>query len=296
MMISSLILALATLAGGPMHETANPLYARLRDDGVQVAPNRTIPLTPPLLAAGADAPEAKDAIARLVKPSYSFEQFARKSAVAPQILQVDFLAGDTPARRVDVYFIAYGNLDEIAQGDVTSRLLNSNESDEDVGGKGSTLDVADLEARGIKLRSPEESREQYAHGTFSLLKKVEIEGTIHSSWSRVGNSVVAAIEIDRRFADDAELPNRWRALQRDAAGRLEPTGDAQPYAGLGGYVQLTELAEPKGALLFEWHLLIAEPHGWFDGANLLGSKLPAIVQSRVRATRRELAKTSSTTP
>ncbi|MBX3413406.1 MAG: hypothetical protein KF708_12020 [Pirellulales bacterium] len=292
-MISSLILALATLTTGQSHETNNPLYARLRDEGVQISPGKAISLTPPLLSAGADATAAKAAIGELVKPSYSFQQFSRKSAVAPQILHVELLDGEAPARRVDVYFIAYGSLDELAQGDVPSRLLHAEEPNEDVGGQGSALDEAALAARGIELPPKDERREEFAHGSFTLLKKVEIEGTVRSAWSRAGKSLVAALELDPRFARDADFPNRWRALERDAAGRLEPTGDWQPYGGVGGYVQLTELSEPPGALLAEWHLVFSEPHGWFDGANLLGSKLPAIVQDRVRATRRELAQTPS---
>lgn len=295
-MNATLFLALATLLAGQTHEEANPLYQRLRAEGVRVSADRTIELTPPLLAAGASAAEAQAAIAEIIKPSYTFEQFARKSVVAPQVLRVEFLEGETPARRIDAYFIAYGDLGATAEGDVLSRLLNSAEADEDVGGQGAKLDDAALASRGIKLLPPDQRREEFAHGSYSLLKRVEVEATAHTAWSRVGNTLVAAVEVDPRFADDAELPNRWRPLERDAAGRLAPAGAPQPYSGVGGYVQLTELAAPQGAILVEWHVVFAEPHGWFDGANLLGSKLPAIVQNRVRAMRRELVKVSRDAP
>ena len=59
---------------------------------------------------------------------------------------------------------------------------------------------------------------------------------------------------------------------------------------MGIYAKITRLHAPEGALLIEWHLVYSEPQGWFDGTNLLGSKMPAIVQSRVRATRRELVR------
>lgn len=291
-MNATILLALATFVAGQTHEDANPLYQRLRMEGVRISPDSTIELTPPLLADGKDPADARSAIEAIAKPSYSFDQFARKSVVAPQLLQVEFLEGESPARRIDAYFIAYGDLDAIAEGDVLERLLNSQEADEDVGGEGSALDDAALGSRGIELPPTDQRREEYAHGSFTLLKRVEVEATAHTAWSRVGNSLLAAVEVDPRFADDAEFPNRWRSLQRDDAGRLEPAGDAQAYSGVGGYVKLTALAEPKGALLVEWHIVLAEPHGWFDGANLLGSKLPAIVQNRVRSMRRELVKAS----
>jgi len=267
----AILLALTTWVAGQTHDDANPLYQRLRTEGVRVSADQSIALTPPLLEQGASAADARAAIEAMAKPSYSFDQFARKSAVAPQLLQVEFLEGEMPARRIDAYFIAYGDLDAIAEGDVLERLLNSQEADEDVGGEGTTLDDAALGSRGIELAPPGERQEEFAHGSFTLLKRVE---------------------VDPRFADDKEFPNRWRPLERDDAGRLEPAGAAQLYSGVGGYVQLTELAEPKGALLVEWHIVLAEPHGWFDGANLLGSKLPAIVQNRVRSMRRELVKAS----
>ena len=52
------------------------------------------------------------------------------------------------------------------------------------------------------------------------------------------------------------------------------------------------LAEPKGALFVEGHVVFAEPVKWFDGANLLRSKLPPVIQGQVRSFRRELAKSN----
>jgi hypothetical protein len=47
--------------------------------------------------------------------------------------------------------------------------------------------------------------------------------------------------------------------------------------------------EPRGAILIEYHVAYAEPHGWFKGANLLQSKLPILAQTVVRKLRRNLA-------
>ena len=67
-------------------------------------------------------------------------------------------------------------------------------------------------------------------------------------------------------------------------------GPPQPYGGAGMYLKITKLHEPAGALFVEQHIVFAEPTGWFDGANLLRSKLPLVVQSNVRDMRREWMK------
>ena len=56
------------------------------------------------------------------------------------------------------------------------------------------------------------------------------------------------------------------------------------------YFKITKLAEPAGALFVEQHIVFAEPTGWFDGNNLLRSKLPIAVQDNVRTMRKEFLK------
>ena len=84
---------------------------------------------------------------------------------------------------------------------------------------------------------------------------------------------------------------RREAIERDQLGKTK-LGPPTPYAGLGGYIKVTGLHEPAGALLVECHAVFDEPQGWFDGKNLLRSKLPLVVQENVRTFRRKLAKVS----
>ena len=74
-----------------------------------------------------------------------------------------------------------------------------------------------------------------------------------------------------------------------ASGRALRQPDALPYSGAGGYLKITRLHEPKGALFIEYHLIYSEPQGWFSGADPLTTKLPAIIQAEVRTFRRELS-------
>ena len=95
--------------------------------------------------------------------------------------------------------------------------------------------------------------------------------------SHTDESVVVAISIDPRFSADNDFPNSWRSMSR-GTGRSLQLGDAQPYQAAGGYMKATRLAKTSGALLIEYHLVFEEPQGWFNGSNLLRSKLPLVCQ------------------
>ncbi|MES1213546.1 MAG: hypothetical protein ABUL64_03085, partial [Singulisphaera sp.] len=88
-----------------------------------------------------------------------------------------------------------------------------------------------------------------------------------------------------------QFPNSWSPLERDASGKLS-VGAAKAYSGLGGYMKMTELVEPAGALFVECHIVFDEPEAWFHGKNFLRSKLPLVVQDNVRSFRRKLGKDS----
>ena len=73
---------------------------------------------------------------------------------------------------------------------------------------------------------------------------------------------------------------------------LKITGEPVPYDGFGGYAKATQLESPEGAILIESHFVFCEPTGWFNGANLLGSKLPITIQNEVRSFRGRLSSLS----
>ena len=52
--------------------------------------------------------------------------------------------------------------------------------------------------------------------------------------------------------------------------------------------QITELKEPAGALFIELHYALEDPYAWYDGKNILRSKLPEAVREKVQAFRRKL--------
>lgn len=284
-------LALCLLAADG-HLDANSVYRELLDAGVTLAEGVVVELPAPTMRDGLDRQAQEQVLAEVAGVAYPVAQLTRKSVVAPQILRLEELTHPAaPGRRVDVYFVAYGDLERMTSREFLDRLWGSESQDEDVAAEGQSLAGEELVERGLELAPADQEYERWAHGSYTLLKRVEVHGTLHSRWSRTADSLVVAARLDPRFEADAEFPNLWRPLVRSNEGQVT-LGPAEPYRGMAMYMKLTPLAEPAGAVFVEAHLVFGEPHGWFDGANLLGSKLPAIVQSRVRALRRELLTTA----
>ena len=267
------------------HNAENAVYRLLVEDGVKTDA-QSVKLPAPSMKDGLDAAGQRAVIDSLIGESYRFDSFTSKTPVAPQIIKLserETTEGETPLRRLDIWFVAFGGLDQLED----SKLLGELIDDDSQNGSGRDLSAAELSQRKITKAD----NESYGYGTFNVLKKVELSAAGRTCWSKTADSIVSATIIDSRFDGDAEFANVWRSLLMQDDGSLKPR-DAEPYAGAGLYVKITRLAEPSGALFFEAHVVYAEPHGWFNGANLLGSKLPAVVQNEVRALRRRLLRGS----
>jgi hypothetical protein len=175
-----------------------------------------------------------------------------------------------------VYFVAHGQLEAMAKpGGFTQPEATE-------GKQWKTLSPEDLAAKKIPVADPD--HESYGFFTNDLIERVRVSGVLRNYWSQTEDSIIACAVLDPRFDEDADYPNRWQPLTR---GRKE-AGKASPYHGAAGYTKITKLKSPKGALFVESHLVFAEPHAWFNGNNLLGSKLTAVFQAEVRSTRREI--------
>jgi hypothetical protein len=286
-----LVLLTLAVAAGPGHEQANPLYRELREAGVPVPGVPRSPLPPPTMPDGLNDEGQQGVLKKLAGEDFSLEELTRESVVAPHILRISItypLKPQCEARSVDVWFIAHGDLDKLAGRKFLERVMNSNQKE----GRGRDLSPEELARHGVAIKPADEKYEGYGHVVFSFLDRVEITATARSYWTRTADSLLIASKLDPRFATDAKLSNRWRSQRKNDEGRLE-LGPAHAYDGAGYYVKITRLARPKGALFVEGHLIFLEPRGWFEGRNLLRSKLPPVVQDRVRTTRREILRAST---
>jgi hypothetical protein len=284
-MTSCIVLFYSLLApAADPHERLNPLYADLREKGIPVGADTPAKLPPPLCPDGLDEKEQQAVLKEVVGKQFRLADFTRNSRVAPERVRIREIKPAGPrslTRSVEVVFVAYGDLNTVADRAFLDRVLDTNRKE----GKATPLPPEELKKRGITVKDPE--REGYARLVFNLIDKVELHLTGRSLWSRTPESIVVAGRLDERFKDDAEYPNQWKPILKDRSGK-KSVGKAEPYDGAGYYVKVTRLASPKGALLVEGHIVFAEPAGWFGGTNLLVAKLPPVMQSQVRAFRREL--------
>jgi len=235
----------------------------------------------PTMSDGLDAAEQRAVVLSLIRDDYSYQDFTRRSAVAPQRMRMrDVTSADdkTPIHSVDVWFVAY---DDRLIGGLASAMKGM--------GTGKAITKEQLAKRGIEFDGS--ATESYRHVAFDFLEKCHLKATIRLACTRTEESTVIRAEVDPRFSGDSEFPNQWQLVVRD--GNARKLGRATEWEGANGYMKITRLAEPAGALFVEQHIVFAEPKGWFDGANLLRSKVPIVVQSTVRATRREWANTGA---
>jgi len=201
-------------------------------------------------------------------------------------------AGKPPGWSVDVWFVGYGDWESVSSREFLESLLEPGGGGRRREGEAgiAAIEPEELARRQIRLNSKLGREEGYYRVPAELFERVELGATWRAVVTRGPHSVTIAARIDPRFNRDPRLPNYWRPLVRDAENpaRLVP-GDAQTYAYAGLYGRMTPLEQPAGAILVECHGVFEEPHGWFQGAPLLRSKLPMLVQEQVRAFRGRLA-------
>jgi hypothetical protein len=233
-----------------------------------------------------------------VAGKYPLDRFLKDSIVAPLNLVRENLKdsqGERIGHQVDLWFVAYGSLDQIRDRDLLTELFqatSSNDESESSAGQEAASPTADsgqaltseqLAARGLSSRSENGIEQNYYRFEARVIDKVLVQGVVQGITRSTEQSQLASMQLDERFREDKEFPNRWRHLESDA--------DAfAPYGGLAGYAKATRLLAHPGAILVECHAVLHEPAAWFQGPNLLSSKLPLVTQDAVRSFRRKLGR------
>jgi hypothetical protein len=266
----------------------NPILRELQAKGV-TTPRGSLKLPSALLADGLSAAKQRAAIETVTDGTRTFDALTRKSVVAPFILKLENAPDPkSTLRSVDLYFVAYGQLKNISEeGLRKAGEEQSPAEDPNLASEARELTADELATRKITLAG---DQERYVHSVFPLFDRVRIATTLRTYETRSNDSIVLAGNVDDRFAKDAEFPNQWQSLVRDDAGKLTLEPTAHTYGGAGFYAKATELQEPAGAIFVEYHIVFDEPIGWFNGANLLRSKLPLAAQDQIRNLRRRIEK------
>jgi len=271
------------------------IYDDLVTRGVSLGSGQLVRLPKPLMPDGLTAKE-QQAVLGKAADKHGVERFVRNSVVSPYVLEVNAVddnGGERRGQRIDFHFVAYGTLDAITDSDLLTGLAGESEAAGPDAPPPSARALTDeeLKARGLPLTDASETDPIYVAIDVPILDRVRMIGISQGSQQKGESSVLGAIRMDERFAKDPKFPNSWRPLGHDNLGKAT-LGPPSPYSGLGGYMKVTKLIEPAGAVFIECHLLFDEPQGWFDGKNLLRSKLPLVVQDTVRKFRRRLGAAS----
>jgi hypothetical protein len=238
------------------------------------------------MADGLDAAGQRAVLEKVVGKRFTVRDFTAKVGTAPHVYSIRKIAdarGETPKiRGVDVSFIAYGSLETVSGREFLEDLHKKSKDR-----KIHVLTAEELTNRKLTTESNKEREQRYSHGVFLVLERVELQTALHTVVTRHPDSLLATTHSDPRFDKDPEFPNQWRKITLDEEGQRK-LGPPHPYPGVHGYLKITRLHEPEGALFIEYHLVYCEPQGWFSGADPLTPKVPAIIQSEVRTLRQEL--------
>jgi hypothetical protein len=246
----------------------------------------------PLLDPSMSADAQREAIDELD----DFEKMSQKKVTAHHELKMEkFDEGVTGGvfRSADYYFIAYGKLQQLSdrkwmgtlfaedgKSSKTTSLEPDREPIADDAKKGRSIDwleanVFDKVWLSVVLESRFERTDAMLIGGARVVEAGP-EGKVKSTWSP--------------YAQQKSGQSNAGSDSGSNAGSDAAAGGGEQYVGLAGYTFAMPLAGVEGALWIESHLLYYEPEGWFGGRNLLQTKLPLLVQNRIRAARQELAK------
>jgi hypothetical protein len=269
---------------------SNPVLEQLMAEGVKIGPDVTLRLPAPTMPDGLNAAAQHAALASVADVDRPVEALLRKSVLSPFVLRTEREAVATAGRHVDLWFVAYGDLDRITSEEFLKsrmKVMDKPRGEDDLPHQAVVLSHEQLLQRGLRASKSPRLAEAYAHATFPLFDRVLLAVTSHVMQTRNDESALVASVLDPRLEHDREFPIFWQKLERDVNGKLVP-GEKHPYRGVGSYAKITKLLDPPGALFVECHVVFDEPHGWFDGVNLLRSKLPLLVQENVRKFRQEI--------
>jgi hypothetical protein len=214
----------------------------------------------------------------------------KDSAVSPFILEIQSAAkldGTGDAQRMDVWFVAYGSIDSVIDRKLMEDLAIPNKPTGDGPADVSReLTVDELNKYQLTVgQQPDNSRISYGLMGVSLFDKVRLSLVTQARTFRTPESLVL---VNRIHSEITELPSTWSSIMINADDQVS-LGTAQPYSLGASYAKITELKFEPGAMLVELHALFVEPQEWFNGRNMLRSKLPPLVQDGLRKFRRRLA-------
>jgi hypothetical protein len=293
-------LAITLAAAGPVAGD-NPVLADLTQKGVQMPDGTVVKLPPPTMSPGMTAAAQTAAIKGVLMKSATLERFMATDSDAPISYRIKTVEGKDGAvfRTIDISFVAHGdwkvlNSEKFADSLTKTAAKPAKANEEGAILKSGFLTDAEMKKRGLQIKAGGGRQDRYFYTTFALFDRVQVSVTRYAVLTRTADSVLLATQVDPRFAKDREYPNEWRSIEKNAAAQ-RIIGKDNPYSGAAFYVKVTRLAQPADAIFVEYHSVFNEPYGWFEGENLLRSKLGTIANFQVKQFRGKWGRASSDT-
>lgn len=290
-LIGAACLVMIASVGGLMSDLANaqtdsdPAQSAFR---LSFADGQSVSLPEPTLRLGMSDAEQQHAIEELTR-EVEFERFLQDSAVAPFVLRIKAVETDqgSPLQAIDVWYCVYASIDQVRDRRLLEELSQSKRS----GGDGPAdfaeelgdSEVVDL--GWVESRKIEGSERTYSRMGLNLFDKVRLEMLIQNESLR---SEERWIVVSHLMQTSSEA-STWAPITISESGEAS-LGPSQVYRYAASYTQVTPLRFRPGALLVETHTIFEEPESWFEGRNMLRSKLPPVMQESLRKFRKKLKK------
>lgn len=277
------------------HAAANPVYQNLitgTSDDLS-AFDHQVEVVKPLMKDNMSQAEQREVLKQVGGKKYSVEDLLNGSISAPHVLEMDREAIDDSAKStmlttLSLYFVAKGDLEMVADPKFLESLMSiDGRSDE----KADPLTDEQLQAAKIDPTKIAKDQEGMSVVEGTIFDRIHVTGVARSYWTRSGDSIVSAALFDRRFADKGKLAPTWERFERQEDGSMK-SAETGKLPGLGAYVKITPIKGADKLLFIEAHGALLEPYSWFQGANLLGSKLPTALRNQVQDIRRRAIRAS----
>lgn len=272
----------------------NPILKEMLEKGLNVGGGLLVKLPRPTLADGLNTADQQKVLNSIGTPSKPLNQILANNPKAPFQLKISPAVGNKNVFHVDMWYVAYGSLDVVAEKQFLKGLgpgaapgaPAAPAIQQKLPSKSTDLTPEDLAKRNIALTSGIDER--YGYSQFEILDKVYLSIASRAVKTSHSESVLTAGYLDERFMNDQQFPNIWQPITQNNLG-LPVLGNTKlPYSGAGGYLKVTALKEPAGALFIEGHLVYHEPPAWFSGTSLLRSKIPIMAKDNVETFRKKL--------
>ncbi|WP_435016257.1 hypothetical protein TA3x_003821 [Tundrisphaera sp. TA3] len=283
------LFALILLGQIAAHDEANPVYHSLIAEGIRGnAGSEAFKLPAPTFPDDATPEAINEALEKVAGSKAAARELMRDSVTAPFILKTrDARSGDDHVRAADLWFVVHADLDRIDLGKISGQADDQAVEAGNMKFITKRLKEDDLREGKVELLPPRDGRtEWFTHLDGRLLDRISVRATDRVVATRTPASVVVAARTDHAFGRDGRYSNMWATVARK--GAAEEMGPPREYAGGASYVKISKLAAEPGALLVEAHLVFFEPHGWFQGAPILRSKISVVAQDQIRRLRREI--------